>query len=98
MGDRIKGFVKQIRSDKKLDISLQKIGKEHLESGAEKILNRLSDGDGFLPLHDKSLPAEIQIELQMSKKSFKRSVGFLYKDKRITIHPDGIRLRQETTD
>ncbi len=92
MGDHIKGYVKQIREDKKIDISLRKSGMEHLESGAIKILDLLHAKDGFLPLHDKSSPKEIQMELNISKKSFKRSVGILYKQKAITINSDGIRL------
>lgn len=92
MGDRIKGYVKKIRPDKKIDISLHKSGMEHLETGVVTILDILHKRDGFLPLHDKSSPEEIQMELSMSKKSFKRSVGILYKQKRITINPDGIRL------
>ena len=92
MGDRIKGYVKKIRPDKKIDISLHKSGMEYLESGVVKILDILGERDGFLPLHDKSSPEEIQIELNMSKKSFKRSVGILYKQKRITINQNGIRL------
>ena len=92
MGDRIKGYVKQIRADKKIDISLRKSGMEYLESGAAKILDILQARDGFLPLHDKSSPKEIQMELNISKKNFKRSVGILYKQKRIIIDSDGIRL------
>ncbi|MCZ6899190.1 MAG: S1-like domain-containing RNA-binding protein, partial [Bacteroidetes bacterium] len=58
MGDRIKGYVKKIRSDNKIDISLHKSGMEHLEWGVVKILDILHKRDGFLPLHDKSSPEE----------------------------------------
>jgi uncharacterized protein len=91
-GDQIKGYVKKIRSDKKIDISLQRTGLENLESGAEKILAKLQDKDGFIALHDKSSPEEIKTLLNMSKKGFKRSVGILYKKKLISIEADGIRL------
>jgi len=90
-GDRIKGFVKKIRTDGKLDISLRKEGYENLEDGAQLILKELKKSDGFLPLHDKSDPEEIQSLLQMSKKNFKRSVGILYKKKLISLEPKGIR-------
>ncbi|MEM6644549.1 MAG: S1-like domain-containing RNA-binding protein [Bacteroidota bacterium] len=91
-GDRLKGYVKQIRQDGKLDISLRKEGVENLEAGAELILKELRKADGFLPLHDKSSPDEIQSFLQMSKKNFKRSIGILYKQKRIKILDKGIAL------
>jgi predicted RNA-binding protein (virulence factor B family) len=91
-GDRMTGFVKTVRPDFKLDISLRKTGLESLEEGAQFILDELKANDGFLPLTDKSSPEEIQVELQMSKKNFKRSVGILYKQKLITLEKDGIRL------
>lgn len=93
-GDRIKGFVKKIRPDGKLDISLRKVGLENLEEGAKLILNELKRADGFLPLHDKSHPDEIQSLLQISKKNFKRSVGILYKQKLIELGDGGIRLKK----
>ena len=91
-GDRIKGIVKKVRPDGKLDISLRKEGYQNLEDGAKLILEELKNNDGFLPLHDKSDPEEIQSMLQISKKNFKRSVGILYKQKLITIDPSGIRI------
>lgn len=91
-GDRIKGYVKTVRKDGKIDISLRKEGLENLELGAQQILDELKKNEGFLPLHDKSDPEEIQSLLQMSKKNFKRSVGILYKKKLIQIESDGIRL------
>ena len=91
-GDRMIGYVKTVRPDHKLDISLRKTGLENLEEGASLILNELKSNGGFLALTDKSSPDEIQVELQMSKKNFKRSVGILYKQKLITIEDTGIRL------
>ncbi|MEP1097459.1 MAG: S1-like domain-containing RNA-binding protein [Cyclobacteriaceae bacterium] len=90
-GDRMKGYVKNIRPDNKIDISLRKIGMENLEAGAEKILSILSDSEGFLPLTDKSSPDEIQFHFQMSKKNFKRSLGILYKKKLVNLTKEGIR-------
>lgn len=91
-GDRIKGFVKTIRPDGKIDVSLRKEGLENLELGAQQILDELKKNGGYLPLHDKSDPEEIQSSLQMSKKNFKRSVGILYKKKLISLEKDGISL------
>ena len=90
-GDRIKGYVKSIRPDGKIDVSLRKEGLENLEMGAQQILQELEKHKGFLPLHDKSDPEEIQSLLQMSKKNFKRSVGILYKKRLISITEDGIK-------
>lgn len=91
-GDRITGFVKKIRPDNKLDITLRKEGYENLEEGAEKILKELKKNDGFLPLHDKSDPEEIQSLLQISKKNFKKSIGILYKRRLIELEKKGIKL------
>ncbi|APY07344.1 GntR family transcriptional regulator [Winogradskyella sp. J14-2] len=92
VGDRLKGIVKKVRDDNKLDISLSQIGYRNIEPNAEFILNELKDNSGFLPLHDKSSPEDIKEHLQMSKKSFKKAVGSLYKDRLITIEDNGIRL------
>ncbi|MEQ6165811.1 S1-like domain-containing RNA-binding protein [Ekhidna sp. MALMAid0563] len=91
-GDRIKGYVKTIRTDGKLDISLRKEGLENLEVGAQQILDELKKNEGYLPIHDKSDPEEIQSLLQMSKKNFKRSVGILYKKRLVALENDGIRI------
>ncbi|WP_436517063.1 CvfB family protein [Ekhidna sp. To15] len=91
-GDRIKGYIKTIREDGKIDVSLRKEGLENLEIGAQQILDELKQQGGSLPLHDKSDPDDIQSLLQMSKKNFKRSVGILYKKKMIALDKEGIRL------
>ncbi|WP_178988383.1 CvfB family protein [Winogradskyella schleiferi] len=92
VGDRLKGIVKKVRPDNKLDISLNQIGYRNIEPNAEHILNELHDNGGFIPLHDKSNPDDIKNQLQMSKKSFKKAIGTLYKERQITIEADGIRL------
>ncbi|MEM6736146.1 MAG: S1-like domain-containing RNA-binding protein [Bacteroidota bacterium] len=92
-GDRMKGFVKQIRPDGKLDISLRKDGLENLELGAKQILEEIKKRGGFLSLNDQSDPEEIQSVLQMSKKNFKRSIGILYKKKLINLENQGIMLK-----
>lgn len=90
VGDRTKGYVKNIRPDNKLDISLQAIGEKVLEPAANAIYERLNSHGGFLPLHDKSDPLQIKQELQMSKKTFKKGIGTLYKARKIEIKEDGI--------
>ncbi len=90
VGDRTKGYVKNIRPDNKLDISLQAIGEKVLEPAANAIYERLKSHGGFLPLHDKSDPLQIKQELQMSKKTFKKGIGTLYKARKIEIKEDGI--------
>ncbi|WP_298757219.1 S1-like domain-containing RNA-binding protein [uncultured Psychroserpens sp.] len=93
VGDRLKGYVKKVRHDNKLDIVLGKIGYRKIEPNADIVMQQLEDSrDGFLPLNDKSNPDEIKRELQMSKKTFKKAIGTLYKQRLITIEPDGIRL------
>ncbi|CAM4329993.1 CvfB family protein [Zobellia nedashkovskayae] len=90
VGDRTKGYIKNIRLDNKLDISLQPIGEKLLEPAAEAIYKKLMAHGGYLALHDKSDPALIKQELQMSKKTFKKGVGTLYKERKIEIKEDGI--------
>lgn len=91
-GDRIKAFVKKIRPDNKIDIVLQAPGYRSIEPNANFIREELEAAGGFLPLHDKSDPETIKNELGMSKKSFKKAIGTLYKDKQIEIRDDGIQL------
>lgn len=92
VGDRLKGWVKKTRADGKIDITLQRPGYRSIEPNAQDILNELSLKNGFLPLTDKSSPDEIQAKLQMSKKSFKKAIGTLYKQRQIEIKDDGIYL------
>ncbi|WP_264521689.1 S1 RNA-binding domain-containing protein [Flavobacterium sp. N1994] len=94
-GDRMKGFIKTIRPDHKIDVSLQKQGYENIEPNAEKILSELRASRGFLRLNDASNPEDIKTVLKMSKKTFKKAIGSLYKDKLIEIKEDGIYLIKE---
>lgn len=91
-GDRMRGFIKNIRPDNKIDVSLQKLGYENVEPNAEKILDELRASRGFLRLNDNSHPEDIKTVLKMSKKTFKKAIGALYKEKRIDIKDDGIYL------
>jgi len=93
IGDRQKGFVKKIRDDKKVDVSLQALGyKGANDANSELILQQLKENDGFLPITDKSTPEEISTQFGISKKAFKKSLGALYKQRLIEIHPTGIQL------
>jgi len=90
VGDRSRGYIKNIRTDNKIDVSLQALGEKVLEPTANAIYERLKTHGGFLPLHDKSDPSQIKRELQMSKKTFKKGIGTLYKARKIDIKEDGI--------
>jgi len=94
-GDYSAGFVKKIREDNKIDISLRKYGYEGIEPFAIEILDELTAHSGFLPLNDKSSPEEIKVRFEMSKKAFKKAIGSLYKKKMINIKDDGIYLNNE---
>lgn len=91
-GDQATGYIKQIREDNKIDVSLRPIGYKKVEPNAEFILQRLKQMDGYLDLHDKSDPDEIHRRLEMSKKTFKKAIGRLYKEDIIRIEDDGIYL------
>ncbi len=94
-GDQLKGWITKVRKDNKIDVTLQRPGYRSIEPNADKIMHELALNDGFLALHDKSTPEAIQEAVQMSKKSFKRAVGKLYKKHLITIEPNkGISLRR----
>ncbi|UOE37065.1 MULTISPECIES: CvfB family protein [Chryseobacterium] len=86
------GYIKTIREDGKIDVSLQPEGFENIDEFKQKILDKLEENFGLLHLSDKSSPEEIKDEVQMSKKNFKKAIGGLYKDKIIDILEDKIRL------
>ena len=93
VGDKLKGIVKKVRPGNKIDITLEKIGYRNIEPNAKSILELLENNEkGYLNLTDKSSPEVIKSTVQMSKKSFKKAVGTLYKQRRIRIEHDGIYL------
>lgn len=94
-GDRLKAWVKKTRPDGKIDITLQRPGYRSIEPNAQDILNEIELKGGRLKLTDKSSPQEIQRVLQMSKKSFKKAIGTLYKQHLIDIKEDGIYLKKD---
>lgn len=92
-GDRMKGWVKKTRPDGKIDVTLQRPGYRSIEPNAQELLTELELKGGFLALTDKSSPDEIQKTLHMSKKSFKRALGTLYKKRMVEIKENGIYLK-----
>lgn len=91
-GDRIIGYIKNIRPDGKIDVSRSKTGFEKITDNTSKIIEELQYNNGFLGLNDKSHPDEIKTVLGMSKKTFKQIIGVLYKERKILIKEDGIHL------
>jgi len=92
VGDQLKGFVKKIRPGNKIDISLAQIGYRNIEPSAQALLELITDHNGFLDITDKSSPETIKSVAQMSKKSFKKAVGSLYKQRLIRLESNGIYL------
>ena len=91
-GQVIKGYIKKVRDDNKIDLSLHKPGYERVDDVTEIILNVLKQKGGFLPVTDKSSPETIYKLFGVSKKTYKKAIGAIYKKKLITIENDGIKL------
>jgi predicted RNA-binding protein (virulence factor B family) len=90
------GYIKTIREDGKIDVTLQKQGfVQNIDEFKQKILDKLEENYGLLYLTDDSSPEEIKEELQMSKKNFKKAIGGLYKENVIEILEDKIKLINE---
>lgn len=92
IGDQLTGYIKLIRDDDRIDVVLQKPGYEGVEPNAKRILDELKANKGFLPLNDNSAPEAIYKALEISKKTFKKAIGGLYRDRQIRIEDDGIHL------
>ena len=91
-GQKLVGYIKKIREDEKLDISLQAVGfKQTIVKNEIIVLNALKQNDGVINLHDKSSPNDIKHQLGMSKKAFKNAIGGLFRQKLITISEEGIK-------
>ena len=95
-GDRLKAYVKQVRPDGKIDLSLQKKGQRAVEDFSDVLLRHLQTNGGHSPLGDKSPAEEIYAVFGVSKKVFKKAVGDLYRRRLITIADDGLRLTSDT--
>jgi predicted RNA-binding protein (virulence factor B family) len=91
-GDRLKGFIDHIRQDGRADVTLQPTGHQHAEAFSEVLLQYLKDNNGYCDLGDKSPSELIEDRFKVSKKTYKRAIGELYKKRLITITPEGIRL------
>jgi len=91
-GMEIPGYVKRLREDGKLDVTLRRVGAEGVSDGRDIILKVLAANGGSLPLHDKSSPAEIRKTLDLSKKTFKKAVGGLFNDGLVSLTAEGSRL------
>jgi len=91
-GKKMEGFVKAIREDNKIDLASGKRGMARVEDGADKILRLLQENNGYLPYHDKSDPEEIYTFFGMSKKTFKMTIGGLFKQHKIELTKTGIKL------
>ena len=92
-GDRLTGYIKQVRPDGKIDVSLQRKGQKAVQDFSDILLEHLRTNGGFTPLGDKSPANEIYALFGVSKKVFKKAVGDLYKRHLITIEPEGVRLK-----
>ncbi|WP_296270836.1 CvfB family protein [Pseudomonas sp. UBA6323] len=91
-GMREKGYIKELRADGKISLSLQPIGHQAASGLAEQIIERLRDQGGVLALGDKSPPELIAEQFRVSKGNFKKAIGGLYKQGLIRIHDDRIEL------
>ncbi|ELP3329398.1 S1-like domain-containing RNA-binding protein [Vibrio sp. Vb2133] len=92
IGKKLKGFIKHIREDGKIDLALQKVGVAKMDDLSSKILDLLEKKGGFLPLNDKSSPEAIFDAFRTSKGTYKKTIGGLYKQGKIVIEKDGIRI------
>jgi len=91
-GRRITGFIKKVRADGKIDLCLQKPGYENIDGISEKIIEKLKARGGFIAVNDKSSPEIIYGLFGVSKKTYKKAIGALYKKRLIDIESSGITL------
>jgi len=92
IGDRFEGFIKNILPENKIDVAAGKPGYNRIEDETEKIIRLLNENNGYLPYHDKSSPEEIYSFFGISKKTFKMTIGNLYKQHKISFTKTGIQL------
>ncbi|MGZ5044938.1 MAG: CvfB family protein [Methylobacter sp.] len=91
-GQKMEGYIKQIREDRKIDLSLHQPGYGKVVSLTDSIIAKLKANNGVLMLSDKSPPEAIYAAFGVSKKVFKQAIGALYKQQLITIDKNGIKL------
>lgn len=92
IGDKMKGFIKKIRQENKIDVVIGNPGYKRVEDELEKVIRLLQENNGYLPYNDKSDPDEIYSFFGMSKKAFKMTTGNLYKQRKISFTQTGIKL------
>jgi len=92
IGQEIAGFIRKVRDDKKIDLCLQKPGYKSIGALSPKIMDKLQQQGGFIAVTDKSRPKVIADLFGVSKKTYKKTIGNLYKKRLITLEKDGIRL------
>lgn len=97
-GETIDGFIKTIRPDNKIDVKAGERGYQRITGEAAKILQLLKEHDGYLPYNDKSNPEDIYNLFGISKKTFKMTIGALYKERKIDIVKEGIKLISGTEE
>lgn len=95
-GKMLQGFIKKVREDGKIDLALNAPGYKKIGDVNRRILTALEKAGGFLPYTDKTDPETIRTAFGESKKSFKMAIGSLYREKKIVIGEDGIRLTKKT--
>ena len=95
IGQEIDGFIKKVRADQKLDLCLQKPGYKAVDALSRKIMEKLQQHGGFIAVTDKSRPKMIADLFGISKKTYKKAIGNLYKKRLITLEKNGIRLREK---
>lgn len=96
IGQEIDGFIRKVRDDKKIDLRLQKPGYKAIDALSRKIMDKLQQQGGFIAVTDKSQPKVIADLFGISKKTFKKAIGNLYKKRLITLEKKGIRLGATT--
>lgn len=93
-GQRISGFIKKVRGDGKIDLCLQEPGAGKVDDAAARIIDELKAHGGFIALTDKSRPEDVYRLFGVSKKTYKKAIGALYRERIIVIEDRGIRLVQ----
>lgn len=96
MGQPLEGFVRAVREDGKIDLALDQAGYRRIAPLTEQIVEALTESGGSLPYHDNSSPEDIRTVFGVSKKAFKQAIGSLFRERRIVIEQDGIRLLPKT--
>lgn len=91
-GQTLKAYIKAIRPDEKIDLSLYKAGYARVGDSTRQIIDYLKENNGFMPFNDKSEAEEINWVFGISKKNFKKALGALYKNRQIDITPEGVKL------